>query len=189
MTPASDLAQALDTNTRERSWDGPSRTWHSAPPRRCLVCDVELPKREGRGGPRRYCDEHAPANRAKARAYYDEHRDELLEYQRRRNGSKRTIERECATPGCTRTFRTYSREKCGACRQRDYRLRIIEARQADANVSPENVGRGYGTEDEPRDDGAPLGGGEPSRRCEPPVTTNHVSGAVSESHDLRRTHR
>lgn len=101
--------------TAARTWDSASRSWTPPPPpRRCLTCGVELPKRQSRGAPQRYCAEHAPVRRTSAALYYAEHRDELLEYQRRRNGSSPRRDRVCA---CGKAFRGYV-ESCSACRRR-----------------------------------------------------------------------
>lgn len=99
-----------------RTWDPETRSWSPAPPRHCLSCGVELPRREGKGGPRRYCDAHAPANRAYQERYYAEHRDELRAYQRTRDRSRERIDRVCVTPECNRRFRGFAAQ-CARCRQ------------------------------------------------------------------------
>lgn len=85
--------------------------------RRCRTCGVELPPKEGKGAPRRYCDLHAPPRRQYHAAYYGEHRERLLAYQRAYAGSRPLLERVCA---CGRVFRGWL-ELCSSCRQRQRR--------------------------------------------------------------------
>lgn len=84
------------------------------PPRTCRTCGTSIPE-NGRGGPFRYCPDHAPADRAAEAKWYQAHRDRIRDYNRRRDGAHELKAGICAD--CGNSYRTrIGSPVCSLCR-------------------------------------------------------------------------
>lgn len=85
--------------------------------RTCTICQLAFVQ-EGRGAPRKYCDECRPGKGGSLKSWYEEHREHVRPYQHRRSEAiTRDRGREIVCTHCFRTVRVQRPgDLCRSCR-------------------------------------------------------------------------